>query len=108
MKTILKKIKLLLFFSKELVLANVQVALWVFKDKQQMKPAIIKMPLKAQTDLQITLLTSLITLTPGTLSLEVSDDKKFLWFHCLHTDDIPGTIASVQEGFEDMILEAFP
>jgi len=84
------------------------VALWVFKDKSLMKPAIIKMPLKAKTDLQITVLTSLITLTPGTLSLEVRHDKKFLWFHCLHTEDIPGTLISVQQGFEAMIMEAFP
>lgn len=100
-------LKLTLFFVKELVIANIQVATWVFKNKQNMKPAIFVMPLRLKSDQQILLLTSMITLTPGTLSLEVSEDKKKLWIHCLHADSIEETRQSIVQGFEQLILEAF-
>lgn len=104
---IYRVLKLAFFFMKELVMANIQVAMWVFKDKKNMKPAIFAMPLRLRSDQQILLLTSMITLTPGTLSLEVSEDKKKLWIHCLHADSVDDTRQSIVQGFEQMILEAF-
>lgn len=103
----LRILKLIVFFLKELLMANLQVATWLFKDKKKMKPAIFAMPLRLKSEQQILLLTSMITLTPGTLSLHVSEDKKRLWIHCLHADSIESARDSIIQGFEQLILEAF-
>lgn len=88
-------------------MANIQVATWVFKDKKNMKPAIFEIPLRLKSDQQILLLTSMISLTPGTLSLDVSEDKKKIWIHCLHADSVERARKSIIDGFEQFILEAF-
>ena len=58
-----------------------------------MKPGIVKIPLDLETDVEITLLASLITLTPGTLSLDVSKDKKVLYVHSMYVYDKADFIA---------------
>nr|WP_253451995.1 Na+/H+ antiporter subunit E [Halomonas sp. Y3] len=45
------------------------------------------MPLEARTELEITMVANLISLTPGTLSLDVSDDRKVLYIHAMFLDD---------------------
>src|SRR5699024_7238650 len=52
-----------------------------------MKPGVIALPLEARTELEITLVANLISLTPGTLSLDVSDDRKVLYIHAMFLDD---------------------
>ncbi len=70
-----------------------------------MKPGIIRIPLEAKTDLEITLLANLITLTPGTLSLDVSDDKKVLYVHAMYIKSKEEFISNIKEGFEKRLLE---
>lgn len=48
-----------------------------------MKPGVIALPLSARTEMEITLVANLISLTPGTLSLDVSDDRKVLYIHAM-------------------------
>ncbi|MBA2745188.1 MAG: Na+/H+ antiporter subunit E, partial [Flavisolibacter sp.] len=62
-----KMISFFFFFLKELIKANLQVAYDVITPKFYMEPGIVKIPLDAKTDLEITLLANLISLTPGTL-----------------------------------------
>ncbi len=68
-------------------------------------PAIIAIPLEAKTDLEITLLANLITLTPGTLSVHVSQDRSLLFVHALFAGDIDELRKDIKEGFERHILE---
>jgi multicomponent Na+:H+ antiporter subunit E len=49
----------------------------------------------------------LITLTPGTLSVDVSDDRKTLYIHVLEMNDREDVIASIKNGFEARIIEVF-
>ena len=70
-----------------------------------MKPGIVKIPLDARSDLEITLLANLISLTPGTLSLDVSDDRKVLYVHAMYVNDREDFVASIKNGFERRILE---
>jgi len=70
-------------------------------------PAIVAVPLSVKTDLQITLLANLITLTPGTLSIDVSEDKKFLFVHLMYGANPDKAIAEIKSGFEKKILEVF-
>ncbi len=75
------------FFIKELLLANLKVAFDILTPPWHMKPGVIAMPLEARTELEITMVANLISLTPGTLSLDVSDDRKVLYIHAMFLDD---------------------
>ncbi|MEK9199222.1 Na+/H+ antiporter subunit E [Ureibacillus sp. 179-F W5.1 NHS] len=98
-------IKLIVLFIKELILANVSVLTLVIKPKLALKPAIFKYNTQLTEDWEITLLSSLITLTPGTVVVHVSDDSKSLFIHVIDSNDIDETIDSIKYSFEKAILE---
>ncbi|HZH01874.1 MAG TPA: Na+/H+ antiporter subunit E [Flavisolibacter sp.] len=100
-----KVISFIFFFFKELIKANLQVAYDVITPTFYMKPGIVMIPLAAKTDLEITMLANLISLTPGTLSLDVSDDKKVLYVHAMYIHDKEQFIHSIKAGFEKRLLE---
>jgi multicomponent Na+:H+ antiporter subunit E len=97
--------KFVLFFIRELVLSNLRVAYDVITPRYHMKPSIVAVPLDAKTDAEITLLANLITLTPGTLSLDVSEDRKVLFVHALYVDDPDALRKEIKDGFERRVLE---
>lgn len=70
-----------------------------------MKPGIVKVPLDAKSDIEITLLANLISLTPGTLSLDVSNDRKVLYVHAMYISDKEKFINDIKQGFERRLLE---
>jgi multicomponent Na+:H+ antiporter subunit E len=92
------------FFVWELIKSNIQVALDVVTPPFYMKPGIVAVPLDAQTDAEISLLANLITLTPGTLSMDVSDDRKVLYVHVMYLDDEQQFVESIKSGFERRLL----
>jgi len=94
-------------FIKELINSAVEVATTVLSPKMDLKPGFIAYELKVDRDLEITLLANLITLTPGTLSVDVSEDRKFLFIHALDCSDPDGIRNDIANGFERRILEAF-
>lgn len=98
---------LTLLFFKELALSAFKVAVFVIRPKMDLKPGIFAFPLRVDRDFEITLLANLITLTPGTLSVDVSDDRRFLYVHALDCADPQATIRDIADGFEAKILEAF-
>ncbi len=95
----------MLFFFYELIKANLQVAFDVITPPFYMKPGIIRYPLDAKSDIEITLLANLISLTPGTLSLDVSDDKSALYIHAMYLKDEEEFIHSIKNGFERRLLQ---
>lgn len=96
---------LLLFFAWELVLANLRVAWDVVTPRHRMRPGVVAVPLKARTDVEITMLANMVSLTPGTLSLDVSDDRRVLYVHAMYLHDRGRLVRSIQEGFERRLLE---
>ncbi|EPC02936.1 cation:proton antiporter [Litchfieldella anticariensis FP35 = DSM 16096] len=94
------------FFLKELVKANLRVAFDIVTPPWYMKPGVIAMPLKAKTDLEITFFANLISLTPGTLSLDVSDDRRVLYIHAMFLDDEQELRRGLEE-LERRALELF-
>jgi len=100
-----KIIALFFFFLWELFKANLQVAYEVVTPHLKMKPGIVKVPLTIQSDIGITFLANMISLTPGTLSLDVSNDKKVLYVHAMYVTDKEEFINSIKNGFEKRILE---
>ena len=95
-------------FFYELVLSAVRVAKIVCTpDLSTLQPGIIAYPLTVDRDFEITLLANLITLTPGTLSVDVSEDRKVIYVHCIDVPDPEETINDIRDAFERKILEAF-
>jgi multicomponent Na+:H+ antiporter subunit E len=92
------------YFVIQLVLANIQVALLLFKPNRLLKPAIVAVPLGEISDFALYCLSSMITLTPGTLSLEVSQDRKKLFVHVIHTDSPAETVRDIRNGFLARVL----
>jgi multicomponent Na+:H+ antiporter subunit E len=98
-------IGLFFFFLYELIKANLHVAYEVITPGFGMTPGIIRIPLDVKSDLEITLLANMITLTPGTLSLDVSADKKVLYVHAMYVKDKEKFIQEIKNGFEKRILK---
>lgn len=97
--------RLALFFLWELVVANLKVAAVVLRPGRLLRPGIVAVPLDVTTDVQIALLANLITLTPGTLSVDVSSDRRVLYVHFLQIDDPEAARREVKDGFERRVLE---
>lgn len=97
----------MLFFLREMVAANLRVAHDVLTPRHHMTPGIVAVPLQLTSDLQITLLASLITLTPGTLSLHIAADRRTLYVHAMYIDDPEELVREIKEGFEQRVMEVF-
>lgn len=94
-------------FLVELIKSGLRVAALVLRPQMKLAPGIVAVPLRLEHDFEIALLANLITLTPGTLSVDVSPDKRILYVHCVDMPDPDAVIADVRNGFEQRILEAF-
>lgn len=106
-----RPLKLLLLaglFFRELSLSAIKVAIIVLRRDMRLRPGIFAFPLTLTRDFDITLLANLITLTPGTLSVDVSEDKKTLYVHALDCHDPAAEKRAISMGFERRIREAFP
>ena len=99
-------IGLLLFFFKELFVSSVRVAIDVVKPSFKMQSGIVGIPLDAETDLEKTLLANMISLTPGTLSIDISKDGKTLYIHAMYIDDgdVDAVRKEIKEGMEARLL----
>ena len=95
----------IVFFIKELIMANLKLAFDVLTPRHHMRPGIVAIPLDLKTDLEITILTTVITLTPGTLSLHVTDDRRTLYIHAMYIDDPDQLVRGIKDGFERRVRE---
>ena len=94
-----------LFFLWELLLANLRVAYDVLTPRHHMQPRIIAIPLDARTDAEITALAYFISLTPGTLSLDVSADRRVLFIHAMYAPDAEALRREIKLGLERRLLD---
>lgn len=91
----------------ELVLSNIRVARSVlFTALDDLTPGIIAVPLELESDAEITTLANLLTLTPGTLTLDVSDDRKTIYVHVLDLSDEDEARRSIK-AFEQGVREIY-
>ena len=100
-----KVINFVFFVLYELLLANLQVAYDLITPRYYTKPGIVRFELTARTDIEITLLSNLISLTPGTLILDVSDDKSVVYIHVMYIKDKEKFVKRIREGFERRLLD---
>jgi multicomponent Na+:H+ antiporter subunit E len=95
------------FFFRELVLANLRVAHDVLTPRHYMTPGILAVPLDVESDLEITVLATVISLTPGSLSLHLADDRRTLYVHAMYVDNPEALVREIKEGFERRVREVF-
>jgi multicomponent Na+:H+ antiporter subunit E len=103
----LRIVGLALLFLYELLMSGLRVARLVLSPRMRLEPGIFAYPLQVDRNFEITLLANLITLTPGTLSVDVSDDRKVLFVHAIDCSDPDRARRDIAQGFERRILEAF-
>lgn len=89
-------ISFMVFFTKELIMANLKVAYDVLTPTNLMKPGVIAMPLRAESDMEITMLANAISLTPGSLSLDVSTDRRVLYVHVMYLYDEAAVLSELK------------
>lgn len=94
-----------LFVTWELTKANVRVAAEILTLEHRMHPGVVAVPLEARTNAEIMLLANLITLTPGSLTLDVSADRRVLYVHTLYVHSAEQFRAQVKQGLERRVLE---
>ncbi len=102
---IYKMVVLLIIFIRELILSNIDIVKIVYKRKPDVEPGIFALPIDVKKNWEITLLANLITLTPGTLSIAISDDQTQIFIHAMHIDDIQESINDIKNTFEKAIME---
>jgi multicomponent Na+:H+ antiporter subunit E len=88
----------------ELFVSSIKVAMDVLRPTLRNKPGVIAIPLETENDIETTVLANLISLTPGTLTLDVSSDMKTLFLHTMYADDIDGVRRSIKKNLEQRIL----
>ncbi|NGF58152.1 Na+/H+ antiporter subunit E [Parapedobacter sp. SGR-10] len=100
-----KVLSFILYFFVQLIKANLQVAYDVMTPKYFMKPGVVRYPMNANTELEINLLATMISLTPGTLILDISEDKKTMYIHVMYLNDPKVFVREMKTGLERRLLE---
>ncbi len=91
----------------DLVRANLRIAWDVVRPHHHLRPGVIAVPLDVMSDLELISLANLITMTPGTLSVDVSPDRRLLYIHAMYVDDAEALRREVKDGVEKRVMELF-
>lgn len=91
----------------DIIIANFEVAFLVIGPNKKLKPAFVAIPIDIEYELPITILASTVSLTPGTVSAEISEDKKWLYVHTLNLTDKDELIAQIKHRYERPLREIF-
>lgn len=98
-------VRFLVYYFMEIVISTWEVTKVLFSDQSTLKPGIIALPLTAQTDLEIVLLNNLLIFTPGTLGVDLSEDRSTLFVHILNVPDADAAREKIKGGLERRLLE---
>jgi multicomponent K+:H+ antiporter subunit E len=92
---------------KDIFVSNFVVAKLILGNRASLKPAFIVMDLQVKHPLGISLLANTISLTPGTVSCDLSEDRRQLIIHALHCEDVAATVAEIHARYERALMEVF-
>ena len=101
----LRLVEFVAYFAGQLVLSSLRVAVDIVTPRHRSRPGILGVPLDVETDTEITLLANLVSLTPGSLSLDVSEDRRTLFVHVMFLEDPEAIRREIKQGFERRVLE---
>src|SRR5690554_6352931 len=100
------KIRWFIFsFFCDLMKANWEVTKDVMTPNYNMQPGLIKYEMRGKTHVEITTLANIIALTPGTLVIDISKDKKYIYIHGMYLKDKEKFLKNMRERTEGKLLE---
>lgn len=94
------------YFAWALVLANFRVAADVLRGNR-IEPAVVAIPLDITSDGEILLLSMLVNITPGSVTIDLSDDRRTLYVHVMHMRSAAATRREIKDGFERRVRSLF-
>lgn len=100
-------LKLAGFFAWQIILANIRVAADVIRPETAIRPAVIALPLDITSDGEILLLSALINITPGSVTIDLSNDRKTLYVHVMHMETPEQSRREIKDGFERRVKRLF-
>jgi multicomponent Na+:H+ antiporter subunit E len=95
------------FFLRALVVANVRVAADVLRPRTAIRPAVVAIPLDITSDAEILLLSALINITPGSVTIDLSEDRRVLYVHVMHITSADESRREIKDGFELRVKRLF-
>jgi multicomponent Na+:H+ antiporter subunit E len=95
------------FLVYELVLANIRLAIDVVRPNSTMRPAVVRVPLDVQSDAEILMFSALLNLTPGSIALDVSEDRTTMYVHVMHMETPEQARDDMKTGFERRVRRLF-
>jgi multicomponent Na+:H+ antiporter subunit E len=95
----------LLFLIWELVISSLRIVLDVVTPGPKRDPAFVVVPLEVERDVEIALLANLVSLTPGTLALDVSKDRREMLVHAMFAADPEALRRQIKDGYERRVKE---
>jgi multicomponent Na+:H+ antiporter subunit E len=100
-------LRLAAFFGWALIVANVKVAIDVIRPRTAIRPAVVGVPLDVESDAEIFLLSMLINITPGSVTIDLSEDRRTLYVHVMHVTTADASRAEIKTGFEKRVRRLF-
>lgn len=98
-------IKLVLLFIFELIKSSFSVLKEIIRPTLKIKPGIFRSETVLESDVEISLLATLITLTPGSVVMEIDPKQKVMYIHAMDADDFRNNITKTKRKFEKAIIE---
>ena len=96
------------FYLSEIVKSNIMIAWDVLTPTDRSRPGIVELELpEGLSDVQILLISNLITMTPGSLTLDLSPDRRILVLHILYLDDRAELIRHLQKNYVQRVRQLF-
>ncbi len=102
-----KIIEFALFFLRELTKANLRMAATILSPRMPLRPGVVAVPIELQSQAAVVILANMISLTPGTLTLDISSDRKTLYIHTVWLDDPRQFQDEIKQGYERRVKEIF-
>ncbi len=101
-------LRLLLVVLGDIVVANLEVARRILGRESALRPAFVRVPLDLREPLGIAALAAIVTLTPGTVSADLTDAGDSLVVHALHVEDEARLVATIKQRYEAPLRAIFP
>ena len=107
MRKLALAVELAAYFVKELLVANLRVAADVLSRDTVIRPAVVAIPLDITSDAEILLLSALINITPGSVTIDLSEDRRTLYVHVMHMTTAEQSRHEIKSGFEQRVKRLF-
>ncbi len=103
-----RALRLLATLLGDIVVANLQVAARILGPQSRLRPRFVWLPLELRNPYAISTLATMITLTPGTLSVDLTPDRRWLLLHALDVEDEAALVAQLKRRYERPLAEILP